>query len=184
MEISRNRELELENSMLRRELHNLQLENEKKRMQHEIDETIIRLEMLASTPFKTDIERGRPEVYSLRDGINSEKKMSSTTPMLGSSPKPRRLLPKTPVVGASRMDMACQTEQIKDNRLDRFVNKRKPESHMSDREPAGPTSKDEPPTTSKHGVKVKPATYDGIGAWADYKAHFEAITKFNVWDSG
>ncbi|KAH3737248.1 hypothetical protein DPMN_043831 [Dreissena polymorpha] len=125
MDISRNRDLDLENSMLRRELHSLQLEHEIKKMQHEIDETSMRLEMCASTPFRTYIERGRPEVNSLRDGIKSEKKMSSTTPMLGSSPKPRRLLPKTPVVGASRMDMTCCTEQIKDNRLDRFVTKRK-----------------------------------------------------------
>ncbi|KAH3721302.1 hypothetical protein DPMN_064222 [Dreissena polymorpha] len=82
-------------------------------MQHEIDETSMRLEMLASTPFRTDIERVRPEVYSLRDGIKYEKIMPSGTPMLVSSPHPRRLLPKTPIVGASRMDMACQTEHIK-----------------------------------------------------------------------
>ncbi|KAH3708005.1 hypothetical protein DPMN_067444 [Dreissena polymorpha] len=109
--------------------------------------------------------------------------MSSATPMLGSSPKPRRLLPKTPVVGASSMDMACQTEHIKDNRLDRFVTKRKPETHMSDRESASPTAKEEPPTTAKYGVKVKPAAYGGVGAWADYKAHFEACAKLNGWDS-
>ncbi|KAH3730695.1 hypothetical protein DPMN_056687 [Dreissena polymorpha] len=133
MDVSRNRELELENSMLRRELHKLQLEHEINRMQHEIDETSMKLDMLASTPFRTDIECGRSEVYSLKDGIKFMKKMSSTTPMLCSSPKPMRLLPKTPDNGASRMDMTCQTEQIKDNRLDRFVTKRKPESHMLDR---------------------------------------------------
>ncbi|KAH3695989.1 hypothetical protein DPMN_083450 [Dreissena polymorpha] len=98
--------------MLRRVLYNLQLEHDINRMQHEIDETSRILDMLASTPFKTDIERGRPEVYLSRDSIKSEKKISSA--MLGSSPKRRRLLPKTPVVGASRMDIVCQTEQIKD----------------------------------------------------------------------
>ena len=54
---------------------------------------------------------------------------------------------------------------------------------MSDREPAGPTAKEEPSTTAKYGVKVKPATYDGVGAWADYKAHFEACAKLNGWDN-
>ncbi|KAH3881476.1 hypothetical protein DPMN_005402 [Dreissena polymorpha] len=102
------------------------------------------LEMLASTPFRTDIERVRPEVYSLRDGIKYEKLMQSATAMLGSPPHPRRLLPKTPIFGASRMGMACQTEHIKDYRLDRFATKRKPETHMSDRESAGPTEKRSP----------------------------------------
>ncbi|KAH3847331.1 hypothetical protein DPMN_089651 [Dreissena polymorpha] len=54
---------------------------------------------------------------------------------------------------------------------------------MSDREPAGPTAKEEPSTTAKYAVKVKPATYDGVGAWADYKAHLEACAKLNGWDS-
>ncbi|KAH3847330.1 hypothetical protein DPMN_089650 [Dreissena polymorpha] len=63
--------------MLRRELHNLQLEHKIQRMQHEIDETSMRLEMLASTPF-TDKERVRPKVYSLRDGIKSEKIISDS----------------------------------------------------------------------------------------------------------
>ncbi|KAH3864019.1 hypothetical protein DPMN_027031 [Dreissena polymorpha] len=81
------------------------------------------------------------------------------------------------------MGMVCQTEQIKDNMLDRFVTQRKPESHMSHREPASRTSKDEPPTTTNYGGKVKPATYDGVGAMADYKAHFEACGNLNGWDS-
>ncbi|KAH3888519.1 hypothetical protein DPMN_012555 [Dreissena polymorpha] len=52
MDVSRNRKLELENSMLRQELHKLQLEHEINRMQHEIDEASMRLDMLASPPLK------------------------------------------------------------------------------------------------------------------------------------
>ena len=29
---------------------------------------------------------------------------------------------------------------------------------------------------------MKPATYDGIGSWIDYSAHFEACSDINKWN--
>jgi hypothetical protein len=31
------------------------------------------------------------------------------------------------------------------------------------------------------GVKVKPATYDGVNSWIDYKSHFDMVAKVNNW---
>lgn len=31
------------------------------------------------------------------------------------------------------------------------------------------------------GAKMKPATYDGLGSWIDYKAHFEVCAALNGW---
>ena len=31
------------------------------------------------------------------------------------------------------------------------------------------------------GVKVKPATYDGVNSWIDYKSHFNMVAKVNNW---
>ena len=47
------------------------------------------------------------------------------------------------------------------------------------------TSTPSVPQTKAHGisgVKVKAATFDGIGSWKDYRAHFDAVAEINGWN--
>ena len=41
--------------------------------------------------------------------------------------------------------------------------------------------KQSPTKAPRKGVMMKPATFDGSGAWSDYKTHFEVCAKLNDW---
>ncbi len=118
------------------------------------------------------------ELLKLEKEIATVESQLSKSSISSSTPKPtrdeasyqprKRLLPTIPPGrpdgGSIYEDGIPMTEPTP--RPDQFVTYRKRQL---------------PTPPSKTGTIMKPATYDGTGAWADYKAHFEACAKLNGW---
>ena len=163
--------LRRENEYMRRMLHIMQLDREIDAMQQEIHRTLSFLE--SSTPARLDTHRGRPGVNGLST-IKREIGIQATPNILKKSTKPRRLLPATPLK-VTFNDFTCQTEGM-DDRPGKFVTERTKKVTVPEEKKVQGTE-----TGTSHGVTMKPATYDGTSAWADYKAHFEACASLNRW---
>ena len=105
----------------------------------------------------------------------------------GEKRKPRRMI--RDVQPYQRISTGHSTPPLLTPNISRIVKSDQMITVQSDSQPITSTPKQDskvaasPKISAKRnfGSKIKPATYDGTGHWADYKAHFDACAEINGW---
>ena len=138
--------------------------------------------------FSTEITLLERQINDLQTPDSGADVLQTVTPKpSGEKRKPRRMLPDVPPY--QRINTGHSTPPLLTPNISGIVKSDQMITVQSDSQPITSTPKQDskvaasPKITTKgnFGSKIKPATYDGTGHWADYKAHFDACAEINGW---
>lgn len=136
----------------------------------------------------TEITLLERQINDLQTPDSGANVLQTETPKRsGEKRKPRRMLPDVPPY--QRTSTGHSTPPLLTPNISGIVKSDQMIPVQSDSQPITSTPKQDSKvaaspkisTKGNFGSKIKPATYDGTGHWADYKAHFDACAEINGW---